>query len=83
MRGVCRACRSIAKPASTALASINGVNAAEHLGRTANEVVSGLRSDIREYIAQVVEQRERIRELRVQAETRLEPGTKRTRRGRW
>ncbi|MBX9609386.1 MAG: PAS domain-containing sensor histidine kinase [Gammaproteobacteria bacterium] len=66
-----------------ALASINGKSAAEHLGRTVDEVVPGLLSHIREYIAQLVEQRERIPDLLVEGETPLEPGTKRTWRESW
>ena len=60
------------------LAEINGVPAAEHMGRTVREVVPGIADDIEPRLRRVIETGEPAVDIEVNGETPAQPGVRRT-----
>jgi PAS domain S-box-containing protein len=60
------------------LAEINGVPAAEHLGRTVREVVPGIADDVEPRLRRVIETGEPAVDIEVNGETPAQPGVWRT-----
>lgn len=60
------------------LAEINGVSAAEHIGKTVREVVPSIASIVEPRLRRVMETGEQVIDLEIRGETPAEPGTPRS-----
>ncbi len=65
------------------LAEINGVPAAEHIGRSVREIVPELEAQAAAHVARVMETGEPLLDVEISGETKAQPGVTRTRRESW